>query len=132
MSDEPVCRNWQTMQTQNLLLARACGFESHHRHSGQELFCFLSYFFIQKGSSHGKIRIAAFIFDTFRAQKKQGREYKFLALSKSDPDENRTRVSAVKGRCLSRLTTGPKKWIMESGKWKVYQDHHTTISEILW
>jgi len=30
------------------------------------------------------------------------------------------------------LTTGPKKWIMESGKWKVYQDHHTTISEILW
>ena len=54
------------------------------------------------------------------------------AVLKSDPDENRTRVSAVKGRCLSRLTTGPKKWIMESGKWKVYQDHHTTISEILW
>ena len=24
-----------------------------------------------------------------------------------DPDENRTRVTAVKGRCLSRLTTGP-------------------------
>ena len=25
-----------------------------------------------------------------------------------DPDENRTRVTAVKGRCLSRLTTGPE------------------------
>ena len=65
-------------------------------------------------------------------KKYKARNYTFLALSKSDPDENRTRVSAVKGRCLSRLTTGPKKWIMESGKWKVYQDHHTTISEILW
>ncbi len=28
----PVCRNWQTRQTQNLLSARVCGFESHHRH----------------------------------------------------------------------------------------------------
>ena len=27
---------------------------------------------------------------------------------KSDPDGNRTRVTAVKGRCLNRLTTGPK------------------------
>ena len=26
-----------------------------------------------------------------------------------DPAENRTRVTAVKGRCLNRLTTGPKK-----------------------
>lgn len=26
-----------------------------------------------------------------------------------DPDENRTRVTAVKGRCLNRLTTGPNK-----------------------
>ncbi len=25
---------WQTRQTQNLLSARACGFESHHRHAG--------------------------------------------------------------------------------------------------
>ena len=24
-----------------------------------------------------------------------------------DPDENRTRVTAVKGRCLNLLTTGP-------------------------
>ena len=29
---QPVCRNWQTRQTQNLLSARVCGFESHHRH----------------------------------------------------------------------------------------------------
>ena len=28
----PACRNWQTRQTQNLLSARACGFESHRRH----------------------------------------------------------------------------------------------------
>lgn len=27
-----MCRNWQTRQTQNLLSARVCGFESHHRH----------------------------------------------------------------------------------------------------
>ena len=26
---------------------------------------------------------------------------------RGDPDENRTRVTAVKGRCLNRLTTGP-------------------------
>ena len=30
-----------------------------------------------------------------------------------DPDENRTRVTAVKGRCLNRLTTGP----YGSGNW---------------
>ena len=29
------------------------------------------------------------------------------ATSAYDPDENRTRVTAVKGRCLNRLTTGP-------------------------
>ena len=34
-SYEPVCRNWQTRQTQNLLSARACGFESHHRHDSK-------------------------------------------------------------------------------------------------
>ena len=28
-------------------------------------------------------------------------------LFKNDPDGNRTRVTAVKGRCLNRLTTGP-------------------------
>ena len=41
-----------------------------------------------------------------------------------DPDENRTRVTAVKGRCLSRLTNGPKEETRErlsglfgSGNW---------------
>ena len=29
-------------------------------------------------------------------------------LSGGDPDGNRTRVTAVKGRCLNRLTTGPQ------------------------
>ena len=34
--------------------------------------------------------------------------YVFSVRSKiNDPDENRTRVTAVKGRCLNRLTTGP-------------------------
>ena len=32
----------------------------------------------------------------------------FCVPSCGDPDGNRTRVTAVKGRCLSRLTTGPK------------------------
>ena len=36
------------------------------------------------------------------------RQY-FDNMSFGDPDENRTRVTAVKGRCLSRLTTGPWK-----------------------
>ena len=31
----------------------------------------------------------------------------FLQVLCGDPDENRTRVTAVKGRCLNRLTTGP-------------------------
>ena len=31
-----------------------------------------------------------------------------------DPDENRTRDTAVKGRCLNRLTTGPATG---SGNW---------------
>ena len=30
-----------------------------------------------------------------------------LLIFYGDPDENRTRVTAVKGRCLNRLTTGP-------------------------
>ena len=32
------------------------------------------------------------------------RAYRF-----GDPDGNRTRVTAVKGRCLNRLTNGPEK-----------------------
>ena len=31
----------------------------------------------------------------------------FVRLCANDPDGNRTRVTAVKGRCLNRLTTGP-------------------------
>ena len=36
-----------------------------------------------------------------------------------DPDENRTRVTAVKGRCLNRLTTGPNKIYMKETEWTV-------------
>ena len=32
---------------------------------------------------------------------------KIMSAFYGDPDENRTRVTAVKGRCLDRLTTGP-------------------------
>ena len=39
----------------------------------------------------------------FRDTKKTSSEEEVL----NDPDENRTRVTAVKGRCLNRLTTGP-------------------------
>ena len=43
-------------------------------------------------------------------------------LPAGDPDENRTRDTAVKGRCLNRLTTGPYKVQTElhlfgSGTW---------------
>ena len=33
----------------------------------------------------------------------------FQGVLVGDPAENRTRVTAVKGRCLDRLTTGPEK-----------------------
>ena len=33
--------------------------------------------------------------------------YYMLSFRKSDSDGNRTRVTAVKGRCLNRLTTEP-------------------------
>ena len=33
--------------------------------------------------------------------------YSTTPANSGDPDENRTRVTAVKGRCLNRLTTGP-------------------------
>ena len=35
---------------------------------------------------------------------------KLIRVSKNDSDENRTRVTAVKGRCLDRLTTEPSAW----------------------
>ena len=28
----PACRNWQTRQTQNLLMAASCGFDPRRRH----------------------------------------------------------------------------------------------------
>ena len=31
---------------------------------------------------------------------------------KNDPNEMRTRVTAVKGRCLNRLTMGPKEIVV--------------------
>ncbi len=34
-----------------------------------------------------------------------------ICLFFGDPYENRTHVSAVKGRCLSRLTNGPLWWL---------------------
>ncbi len=37
---------------------------------------------------------------------------KFVIFFFGDPDGNRTRVTAVKGRCLSRLTTGPLTLIL--------------------
>ena len=48
------------------------------------------------------------LFCTFKKadfiEKRTLQKYKVLF---GDPDENRTRVTAVKGRCLNRLTTGP-------------------------
>ena len=39
--------------------------------------------------------------------KKPSKSLQFQGLYVGDPAENRTRVTAVKGRCLDRLTTGP-------------------------
>ena len=47
----PVCRNWQTRQTQNLLSARVCGFKSRyrHQHMARNLFWGLrAFLFIQR------------------------------------------------------------------------------------
>ncbi len=47
-------------------------------------------------------------FFLYEYKKKEGEEINIPAFSLiRDPDGNRTRVTAVKGRCLSRLTTGP-------------------------
>ncbi len=43
----------------------------------------------------------------FRATKTIRQRTYVPCLAESDPDGNRTRVTAVKGRCLNRLTTGP-------------------------
>ena len=45
------------------------------------------------------------LFSQFLKQKEKAPV--FLQVLCGDPDENRTRVTAVKGRCLNRLTTGP-------------------------
>lgn len=43
--NKPMCRNWQTRQTQNLLFLWTCGFESHHRHFyHMKNRCFLAVF----------------------------------------------------------------------------------------
>ena len=47
-----------------------------------------------------------FLFAAEDEQKKRTNLLKIGSLF-GDPDENRTRVTAVKGRCLDRLTTGP-------------------------
>ena len=62
-----MCRNRQTRQTQNLLSARACGFESHHRHDKAAAFgrrCLIQEFSVRKvalitGSSRGIGRAVA-------------------------------------------------------------------------
>ena len=41
------------------------------------------------------------------AQKKPGNEFLGFYLYENDPYGIRTRVTAVKGRCLNRLTKGP-------------------------
>ena len=50
---------------------------------------------------------------SFAQQGKHHSKKRLLSVDKrrffvGDPDENRTRVTAVKGRCLNRLTTGPE------------------------
>lgn len=45
--------------------------------------------------------------DREKGQKEEATRKKFELLRFGDPTENRTRVTAVKGRCLDRLTMGP-------------------------
>ena len=43
-----------------------------------------------------------------RSPRQKEKEHTFVySFLFGDPDGNRTRVTAVKGRCLNRLTTGP-------------------------
>ena len=48
-----------------------------------------------------------------------------LCILSSDSDENRTRVTAVKGRCLNRLTTEP---IINTSVKKMEACNHVSIS----
>ena len=67
-------------------------------------------FYIPFGSAHGEppkdgwlSSILCFVL----SDTKRKNSVPFGTLLCGDPDENRTRVTAVKGRCLNRLTTGP-------------------------
>ena len=51
-----------------------------------------------------------------------------MLLNTGDPVENRTRVTAVKGRCLNRLTTGPDK----TGNVLLSQAASHQVSSALW
>ena len=47
----------------------------------------------------------------------------------SDSDGNRTRVTAVKGRCLNRLTTEPRYEHLATVFWSLTCDAYRTLSE---
>ena len=50
--------------------------------------------------------VIAFYAISYKLKKQKNKEFAY-ANSFGDPCENRTRVTAVKGRCLNRLTNGP-------------------------
>ncbi len=43
VKNKPACRNWQTRQTQNLLLATTCGFKSRRRQYKKLIYKFTGY-----------------------------------------------------------------------------------------
>ena len=49
-----------------------------------------------------------------------------------DPDGNRTRVTAVKGRCLSRLTTGPSDYFTIISQKNRFVNRKTKKFKIFW
>ena len=70
-------------------------------------FCFMVY---DIGNAHEKtagLDAAEKIVSYFGLYTKENRSKAYALLRHGDPDENRTRITAVKGRCLNRLTTGP-------------------------
>ena len=62
----------------------------------------------RQGISHGLKTVPRTVFLTpFRSQKQKKKDIRRDVFLFGDPYGNRTHVTAVKGRCLNRLTNGP-------------------------
>ena len=88
-----------------------CGDPDENRQGFALTICFANIlFYVPFGSALGEPPKDGLLRVRFSVGSIFGQKEKSTCFSQvhcGDPDENRTRVTAVKGRCLNRLTTGP-------------------------